>query len=107
METSDDDLTELSEYSASLENRMSDFLKTESLRYEAQAEELLNTGFLNSRSGEVLIKYEISGDQFCYQYRSKTDGSLQESEILAPEERADQISTLKFIFAQSEAEVSL
>ena len=107
METYDDDLSELSEYSASLENRISDFLKTESLRYEAQANELLNTGFLNLRSGGVLIKYKISGDQFCYQYKSKTDGSVQESEILAPDERADQIATLKFIFAQSEAEVSL
>lgn len=105
MEISKDANTEVSEYVASLEALISEFLETQSIRYEAQAIELLSTGFLNIRLGEVSIKYKISGDQFCYQYRSKTDGSLQESEILAPEERADQISTLKFIFAQSEAEV--
>ena len=91
----------------SLESLICDLLDRDSGRYEEQANELLNTGFLNLRSGGVLIKYKISGDQFCYQYKSKTDGSVQESEILAPDERADQIATLKFIFAQSEAEVSL
>lgn len=107
MEISKDANTEVSEYVASLEALISEFLETQSIRYEAQAIELLSTGFLNIRLGEVSIKYKISGNQFCYEYRNRVDGSRQESEILAPEEREDQIVALKFIFAQSEASASL
>lgn len=107
MELFDDSLREASKIPASLESSIIELLESESPRYLEQAKDFLSAGFLNIRCGKVSIKYKYSGDQFSYQYNDKRDGSLQESELLAPESYDDQIEILKFIFAQSEAEVSL
>ena len=91
----------------SLEDKISQLHSRESSRYLDQAQTLLENGFFKITCDSVPIKYKFSGDQFSYQYNDKRDGSLQESELLAPESYDDQIEILKFIFAQSEAEVSL
>lgn len=91
----------------SLDGAISQLLSHESNRYLSQAQTLLETGFLKVTCNSVLIEYKISGDQFCYRFKNRIDGALQESEILSPELSEDQIEALKFIFAQSEAEASL
>lgn len=90
-----------------LEAKISQFLSRESSRYLGQAQTLLENGFLKITCNSVPIRYKFSGNQFSYQYNDKRDGSLQESELLAPDFYEDQVETLKFLFAQSEAEVSL
>ena len=107
MELFHDSLHEASEISASLESSIIKLLESETPRYIEQAKEFIKSGLLNIQCGNVSIKYKFYGGQFSYQYNDKKDGSLQESELLAPDIYADQVETLKFIFAQSEAEVSL
>jgi hypothetical protein len=90
-----------------LDGAISQLLSLETNRYLNQAQTLLETGLLKVYCNSVLIEYKISGDQFCYRFKNRIDGSLQESEILSPELGADKLEALKIIFAQSEAEASL
>lgn len=91
----------------SLESLISDLLNSDSERYEEQAKELIDVGFLEVRCGNTSVEYSFSENRFCYSYKDLEDGSIQEGEILSPLLYEDQIHTLKFIFAQSEAEVRL
>lgn len=80
-------------------------LETQSSRYETQAIEFLENKKLDIQCNSVEINYRIKDGYFCYKYRNISDGALQESERLAPEDRNDQMQTLIFMFALSEAAV--
>lgn len=80
-------------------------LESQSSRFEMQATELLKSHELAVECNSVVISYKIKDGYFCYKYRNHSDGAFQESERLAPESPEDQMQSLIFMFALSEASV--
>jgi hypothetical protein len=80
-------------------------LESEASRFEIQATELLKNRVLDVQCNSVVISYNIKDGYFCYKYRNHSDGALQESKTLAPENLQEQLKNLIFMFALSEAEV--
>jgi hypothetical protein len=80
-------------------------LESDSSRFEIQAAELLKIQTLDVQCNSVVIRYKIKDGYFYYKYRSHSDGALQESKTLAPENPQDQLQSLIFMFALSEAKV--
>jgi hypothetical protein len=80
-------------------------LESDSSRFEIQAAELLKIQTLDVQCNSVVIRYKIKDGYFYYKYRSHSDGALQESKTLAPEKPQDQLQSLIFMFALSEAKI--
>mgnify|MGYP007032612641 CR=1 FL=1 len=80
-------------------------LQSDASRYHSQAIDLLRNERLEITCNSVVISYQVKNGSFIYKYRSHSDNSFQESEELAPEKLEDQIQSLIFMFALSEAEV--
>lgn len=84
---------------------LAQLLKSDVSRYQSQALELLKNQKLEVICNSVVIHYQFKDGSFYYKFRSHSDGALQESEELAPETLEDQVESLIFMFALSEASV--
>ena len=80
-------------------------LKSQTSRFEIQATKLLMSHELDVECNSVVIRYKINDGYFCYKYRSHSDSALQESVTMAPENPEEQMQSLIFMFALSEASV--
>ena len=85
--------------------QLAELLQSDSSRYHAQAIELLRYEQLEITCNSVVISYQVKNGSFIYKYRNHSDNAIQESAELAPEKLEDQMQSLIFMFALSEAEV--